>query len=273
VPGYEALCHWAFGARSECRPASRCRDCPRALALEPAERAARWGERDIQDEALASASALVAPSNAMAGAVERSCGRRPHVVPPVTAAPPRARADRGGHVAAMASFWTVDKGVELLAPIAERLGDRRLVVQIPPSGLRADVAAALDALPNVTLRPPPGTIGDLLDGAALLIVPSQLDEPFGRVAFEGLAAGVPTLASDAGGLSETVPPAQLVFPRADPDAWAAAIRRQLEPDRWDAARSEGTAVAARVLEGETPVQRAERVLVEAARGRASAAAG
>jgi glycosyltransferase involved in cell wall biosynthesis len=273
VPGYEALCHWGFGAGSNCVPDSRCRACPRVLALEPAERAARWAEREAQDEALASAAALIAPSPAMAAAVERTCGRRADVVPPVIAAQPPARADRDGHVAAIASFWSVDKGVELLAPIAERIGDRRLVVQVPPAGLRDDVEAALEALPNATLRRAPGAIDDLLEGAALLIVPSQIAEPFGRVAFEGLSAGVPTLVSDTGGLGEQAPSGQRVSPREDPDAWAAAIRRHLEPDRWAQARADGLAAAGRVLAGGPPVELTERVLVAAARGHAAATTG
>ena len=258
--GYESICHWAFGAGSACRPETSCRGCPRALALEPAEREAKWSERDAQDRALATATELVAPSRVMAAAVELACGRRPHVVAPVTRANAAARADRDGHVAAMASFWTVDKGVELLAPIAERIPDRRVVVQVPPAGLREDVAGALAALPNVTLRPPPGSINELLDGCALLIVPSQLAEPFGRVAFEGLSAGVPVLASDTGGLRETVPAGQRVVASGDPSAWSAAIVRHLEPDRWAAARIAGSRAADAVL-ATRPLERAERILV------------
>jgi len=268
VPGYEAPCHWAFGARSACRPESRCRECPRALGLDDGERAAKWAERDAQDEALANAALLIAPSETMAEACERACRRRPHVVPPVTAGPRPAAADVSGHVAAMASFWTVDKGVQLLAPIARRVGDRHVVVQVPPAGLPPEAAAELAALPNVTLRPAPGEIDDVLDGAALLLVPSQLDEPFGRVAFEGLAAGVPTLASDGGGLRETVPPGQRVAPRDDPDAWAKAIRAHLDPDRWAAARADGLTAARRVLATQ-PVARVESLFAAAARAQAS----
>ena len=268
IPGYEALCHWSFGASSQCVPPSRCRECPRVLALDPIEREAKWAERSAQDEALGTATALVAPSRAMADAVERACGRRPHVIPPVTSSPPAARADPAGHLAAVASFWTRDKGVELLAPIAGLVSERRLVVQLPPTGIPEQVAAALQALPNVTLRQPPGEIGDVLDGAAMLLVPSQLDEPFGRVAFEGLASGVPTLASDAGGLRETVPPGQLVSPRDDAHAWATAIRLHLRPAEWAAARDRGTAAAEAVL-AYAPLERAERVMGTVAPSRSS----
>ena len=263
VPGYEAVCHWAFGARSACRPETRCRGCPRVLALEARERGARWAERDAQDEALAAASELVAPSRAMAETVERACGRRPHVVAPVARRPGSVKADREGHLAAIASFWTVDKGVELLAPIARLVPDRGVVVHLPPQGLRADVRAELEALPNVVVRPAPRTIEDVLHGAALLLVPSQIAETFGRVAFEGMAAGVPVLASDVGGMRETVPDDQRVSPHTDPLAWAAAIRRQLRPPRWDAARAAGREAADRVL-ATRPLDEAERIMRTAA---------
>jgi glycosyltransferase involved in cell wall biosynthesis len=270
VPGYEAVCHWAFGVRSACRPETRCRGCPRALALGTREREARWAERDAQDEALAAASELVAPSRPMADTVERACGRRPHVVAPVGRAPHPVTPDRDGHIATLASFWTVDKGVELLAPIARLVPDRPVVVQVPPPGLRADVRAELEALPNAILRPPPGTIEDVLDGAALLLVPSQIEETFGRVAFEGMAAGVPVLASDVGGMRETVPAVQRVSPHTDPPAWAAAIRRQLRPERWGAAQSAGREAAERVL-GTRPLDQAERIMRAAAARRSAAA--
>ncbi|MEA2398408.1 MAG: hypothetical protein QOK25_1964 [Thermoleophilaceae bacterium] len=271
VPSYEALCHWAFGTGSECHPESRCRDCPRALSLGPPERRALWAARAAQERALRSASLLVAPSRAMADVFERACGRRPLVAAPVAAAPAPARARIDGHVAAMSSVWTPDKGALMLAPIAALVPDRGVLIQVPPAGIRADVAAELDRLPNVTLRPPPGEISDVLDGAAALIVPSQLDEPFGRVAFEGLAAGVPTLASDAGGLRETVPAGQRVTPRDGPGAWATAIRRLEDPRAWQRARDAGVAAAGRVL-SERPLERIEDALLAAARDRRAAAA-
>lgn len=263
VPGYEAICHWAFGAGSDCRPATRCRGCPRPLALDPGERAAKWRERDAQDDALATASELIAPSEAMAETVALACGRRPHVAAPVAGAPAPVSPDRAGHLAAIASYWTAEKGVDLLAPLAHAVPERRFVIQLPPAGLPQRVEAALAAAPNVSLRRSPGTIEEVLEGAALLLVPSQADETFGRVAFEGLAAGVPVLASDAGGMREFVPVDQRVAPRDDLHAWRAAIRRQLEPDRWAEAQLAGLAAARRVLSAR-PLERAEQVLCAAA---------
>jgi hypothetical protein len=64
------------------------------------------------------------------------------------------------------------------------------------------------------------------------------------------------------------PGGQRVSPPDDPEKWAAAIRRHLEPDAWAQARVAGVAAAERVL-ADGPVGRAERILV-AARAGASA---
>ena len=261
LAGYEALCHWAFGVDSACLPESRCRRCPRALALPPAEREELLAVRDEQDAALQAAACLIAPSGAMAAACERITGRRPHVVAWVTRALPPAKARPDGHVLLISSVWSREKGVDLLEPVARRLSDRSVVVQAP-NGLPAATEAALARLSNVSVRGDHAEIGSLLDGASLVLVPSQLPEPFGRVAFEAMGAGVPVLASDTGGLAEFVPAGQLVTRRDDPDAWAAAARHLETPGEWQAARAAGLAAAHAVLEGD-PVRRIEGLLREA----------
>jgi glycosyltransferase involved in cell wall biosynthesis len=253
LAGYEALCHWAFAPGSRCRPWSRCRACPRALALEEGERRELLLVRARHDAALAWAACLVAPSHAMAAACQEICGRRPHVAAPVVHAPAPARAAPSGHVLAVSSVWSAAKGVELLAPIARRLRHRSVLVQAP-NGLPREHRRALAALPNVSLTESASEIAPLFDGAALLLVPSQHPEPFGRVAFEGLAAGVPTLASATGGLAEFVPSEQLVARFQDPDAWASAMRALEHGAAWEAARGRGMVAAARLLVSQPPAR-------------------
>jgi glycosyltransferase involved in cell wall biosynthesis len=115
-------------------------------------------------------------------------------------------------------------------------------------------------------------IDELLDGAGVLLVPSQNAEAFGRVALEGLAAGIPTLASDAGGLAEFVPPAQLVRPPSDVDAWVSAVRRLEDPAAWRDAAQDGARAAAAVLAAGTP-ERMEAWLRRAAREHPARALG
>ncbi len=248
--GYETLCHWRFVLGSTCVAASHCRACPRTLALEPPERAARIAHADGHAAALRTAAALVAPSAVLAEAAEATCGRRPEVIAPVSNAPAPVAADPDGPVLAVSSLWTRDKGAELLAPIASRLqGDRRLIVQVGDGGHHVPPPAALATLPNVELRSSPAEIGDLLPGASVLIVPSQMPDPWPRVAFEGMAAGVPVIASDTGGLRESVPAPQRVARFDDPDAWAAALDRLRDRAAWEAARVSGRQAAASILAG------------------------
>lgn len=62
----------------------------------------------------------------------------------------------------------------------------------------------------------------LYNRAAALVVPSRF-EGFGLTALEGLACGVPVLASNVGGLPEVVGDAALLLPPDDPAAWATAM--------------------------------------------------
>jgi catechol 2,3-dioxygenase-like lactoylglutathione lyase family enzyme len=153
----------------------------------------------------------------------------------------------------VSSLWTQQKGVELVAPIAARLSHRSVIVQAP-NGFPDEHRRTLTALPNVTLRESASEVGRLLEGAAVLLVPVQRPEPFGRLAFEAMAAGVPTLASATGGLPEFVPPEQLVRDFENADAWASAVRALECRSEWDAARRRGTAAAEHLLASDPPAQ-------------------
>jgi glycosyltransferase involved in cell wall biosynthesis len=76
-----------------------------------------------------------------------------------------------------------------------------------------------------------------------LLLPSW-EEPFGRVVVEGMAAGLPVIATDTGGPPEIVTDGVdgLLRPPRDASAWAAAIAELLS----DPARREALGAAARV---------------------------
>ena len=97
------------------------------------------------------------------------------------------------------------KGLFLFARLAAMLGARRpdipiLVVQSGQS------AGSLHAIPGIDLRrypqimaaPPVPAPSDYLALTRILLVPSVLDEPFGRVAAEAMIDGIPALVSDRG---------------------------------------------------------------------------
>jgi glycosyltransferase involved in cell wall biosynthesis len=258
LPSYEGLCKYAFDTGSRCRPESGCRDCPRAAELDASEAAELRESRQAHKRALTAADRLVAPSRTVAEACATWTGREPEVIPPVTGAEPLQPARVEGFVLLAASRWNENKGVALLEPLCRALGPRGMVVTEP--GLPDPVRDSLRRLDHV--RMVTGTMDQLLPRAGALLVPSQWPEPFGRVAFEGLAAGVPTLASAVGGLAEFVPPGQLVAPAASVRAWVRSVRRLEEPAAWEAARRAGVA-AARALIVDPPLARLEAVVYEA----------
>jgi glycosyltransferase involved in cell wall biosynthesis len=68
----------------------------------------------------------------------------------------------------------------------------------------------------------PGALADLRRRAAVLLAPSRWEEPCPYAVLEALAAGVPVLASDRGGLPELVGQ-EATLPATDAAAWAARL--------------------------------------------------
>jgi glycosyltransferase involved in cell wall biosynthesis len=68
----------------------------------------------------------------------------------------------------------------------------------------------------------------LLNRHEVMVVPSMWDEPFGTVAAEGIACGCVVVASESGGLPDTVGPCGVLFPRGDAGALADRLEELLE---------------------------------------------
>lgn len=85
------------------------------------------------------------------------------------------------------------------------------------------------ALPNVTFlgRVAPAGLPAIRQQASMELVPSLWYELFGLTALEGMAAGLPVLASNLGALPEIVADDQTgwLLPAGDGAAWASAIER------------------------------------------------
>lgn len=264
---YEALCKYAFDHGSACLPGARCEACPSAQRLDAGERAELRASRAAHERTLNAAARLLAPSRAVAAACAAWTGRAAVVVPdpPPVMAP--AHGDPAGPVVAVATRWNANKGADLLPALAHGLRGRRMVVTA--GGLDPAQRAALRSCPGVELVPN-APVAMLLRGAGCLVVLSQWPEPFGRIAFEGLAAGIPTVASGVGGLTEFVPVDQLVTPPGDAAACARAIAALAVPSRWVAARDAGLTAAAAVLAAR-PLDALESVLRGAAAARPAGA--
>lgn len=128
------------------------------------------------------------------------------------------------------------KGHDLLlrALAQAQLGDTQVVFAGPAHGraeeLRA-LAAGLGVERQLTIlgRVEDSALASLYRDAALLCMPS-LAEGFGLPVLEGLAAGVPVLASDVPAIRELVDGTGVLVPPGDVDALARALERVLADD-------------------------------------------
>lgn len=121
-----------------------------------------------------------------------------------------------------------EKGVATLLEAWRGIKAKLLVVGDGPdaTSLRALAPA------NVEFRGPVPAelVPDLLVGSRAVVVPSVSHEGAGKVVLEAYAAGVPVLASRAGGLPEVVQDGTtgLLLPPGDPVAWERAAERLLD---------------------------------------------
>ena len=260
MPSYESLCRYAFEAGTDCAPAHDCSSCPAASRLDPDERAAMLESRAAHDEAARAGAAVVAIGPAVAEAFRGWTGREAVALSPVVSHPPAPAEPPAadGPAVLSAARWSENKGAALLADLARALAPRP--VRVTEEGLGAH-HATLAGLSNVRLGN--ATAAELLAGAAVLLVPSTWPEPFARVAFEALAAGVPVVAAALGSLPSFVPREGLVQPGAPAAEWRRTVDEVTDRGRWPAASERAKSAAAAVLAGR-PIERMERLLSQVA---------
>jgi glycosyltransferase involved in cell wall biosynthesis len=114
------------------------------------------------------------------------------------------------------------KGGRLLADLARRMPDVHFMGVEGGYGEQIRV----QGLPNITYMSKTPTPEDIYHKTKILLVPSD-KETWGRVAVEGMAAGIPVLINDVPGLRECCGDAAIVCRREDLSAWEDQIRRLL----------------------------------------------
>lgn len=167
----------------------------------------------------------VANSHFTAGEVRRAFGLDCEVIPPIV--------KRASYVTESARTHVVfvnpvpRKGVDIVLALARRLPQCRfLIVECWPLGKleRLRLRLRVMGLGNVSLRSATSDMREVYRCARLVLVPSRWREGWGRVVTEAQISGIPVIASNIGGLPESVGTGgMLVDPAAGPDEWVTAV--------------------------------------------------
>lgn len=124
-----------------------------------------------------------------------------------------------------------EKGVATLLEAWRILGVGPELVVVGAGPLAAEVERAARELSRVSYRGPMrlSEVLGLMAEAALVVVPSQWYETFGRVVAEAFSVGTPVVASAIGPLAEMVEPGRngALVPPGDPQALAYTVRELL----------------------------------------------
>lgn len=126
----------------------------------------------------------------------------------------RSAPEQGEFTIAYLGRLSIDKGVDTLAAAASQLAAKlpssrvRLLVagdaRFVPADSAQQAASALHACTAEVETPGWMPPGEVFARADVCVVPSRWAEPFGLVAAEAMASGIPVIVSDAGGLPEVV---------------------------------------------------------------------
>jgi glycosyltransferase involved in cell wall biosynthesis len=164
-------------------------------------------------------SAFVSPSRFLADVMVRFGlpASKMHVIPHFVYQ--SATAWQCGDYAAYVGRLSAEKGVDMLIAAFKRMPERQLVIagRGPNENELREMAADASNIRFVGYLDGSQAVTNLLQHAAFCIIPSQVYENQPYAAVEALAAGVPLLVSDQGGLPELVKPGEngLVFAAGD----------------------------------------------------------
>lgn len=185
------------------------------------------GYRGLVSDAMSGASAIVAPTQAMADALEREYahGRAVSVIPNASAAPQRPAGEpRAAAVLAAGRLWDEAKNLSVLELAAERMHHPMLLAgEVRPGTGGGSGTAVMTAAGAAQRLGPlsPDALGHLRRQVRVFAAPARY-EPFGLAILEAARSGCALLLGDIPSLRELWDGAARFVDPADPEALAAA---------------------------------------------------
>lgn len=139
------------------------------------------------------------------------------------------------------------KGIELVFELAERCPNIPFLFVGSYLGLPDEAfKRKADATANISWIPTTADMRSIYRKTKILLVPSRVDETWGRVVTEAQFSGIPVLASNRGGLPESVGDGGILIPDDDVCAWQGALEDLWCNDRrWSELSKEALRHAAR----------------------------
>lgn len=147
---------------------------------------------------------------------------------PMTRSQARVRLQVEEHELCLGTIGAIspEKGTLFAAEIAEATPGARLLIAGAGSEEQTRVLRERAAVRLLGFDP---SIRESLPAFDLVLHPSR-GEAFGLAPLEAMAAGVPVIASNVGGLPEALGDGAVLLPPNDRQAWVAAVRRILEDE-------------------------------------------
>ena len=185
--------------------------------------------------AIRGADAVIANSDFTASKLVVLFGASPSVIyPPITVKKYKTYYNKEGDIM-MVNPRTEQKGGDIFLRVAEMMPDEefRLVGPAP-----ASVQKKACSLSNVIYVEWTDDMKTQYGKSKVVVVPTQRDEPFGRVAAEAMTSGIPCVVSNKGGLPEVVGNTGYIVDEVDcVEEWYSTIRRAAD-DGYDKNRVE-----------------------------------
>lgn len=173
------------------------------------------------------ATYTIANSEFTAGKIRELFGVESAVIyPPIKLDKYRTEYDGEGYIM-MVNPRAAYKGTDIFLDIADTISDEEFLLVGPISQSELKQRAA--RLGNVTYWEWCEDMREAYAASKLVVVPSRVEESFGRVPAEAMVSGIPCVVSNRGGLPEVVGDTGEVVKELDSvEQWTAAIDRALE---------------------------------------------